>query len=297
MDVFKNHIEIILNSKFEFYNPKEFVKEYDIPKKQKKILLTIDDAYKSFYDEAWPYLKEKKIPFILFVSTKPIGKNGYMTWDQIEEINKTSFGMIGHHSHTHDYLIDKTTQEFVTDIELANKLFLDNIGYIPSIFSYPFGEYSNFMKDFISKNFKLSFGQHSGVIDVNKDKFELPRFPINEKYGEIKRFNSLTKTLPFKYYVINTEEKYLLQNTNPPKVTIKFHENIKNLHSLSCYSNEGNRWRQSDIKFENDNTLFINIGEKFIGERGRINCSLRDKSGFWRWLGIQFVISEKQSKS
>ena len=108
MDVFKNHIEIILNSKFEFYNPKEFVKEYDIPKKQKKILLTIDDAYKSFYDEAWPYLKEKKIPFILFVSTKPIGKNGYMTWNEINEINKTSFGMIGHHSHTHDYLIDKT---------------------------------------------------------------------------------------------------------------------------------------------------------------------------------------------
>ena len=33
--------------------------------------------------------------------------------------------------------------------------------------------------------------------------------------------------------------------------------------------------------------------KKFIGERGRINCSLRDISGFWRWLGIQFVISDK----
>ena len=37
-------------------------------------------------------------------------------------------------------------------------------------------------------------------------------------------------------------------------------------------------------------TLIINISEKFIGERGRINCSLRDPSGYWRWLGIQFVI-------
>ena len=33
-------------------------------------------------------------------------------------------------------------------------------------------------------------------------------------------------------------------------------------------------------KFENINTLLININEKFIGERGRINCSLRDPSGF-----------------
>ena len=40
------------------------------------------------------------------------------------------------------------------------------------------------MKDYISSNFKIAFGQHSGIIDINKDKFELPRFPINEKYGE-----------------------------------------------------------------------------------------------------------------
>ena len=33
----------------------------------------------------------------------------------------------------------------------------------------------------------FSFGQHSGVIDLNKDKYELPRFPINEKYGDLKK--------------------------------------------------------------------------------------------------------------
>ena len=36
-------------------------------------------------------------------------------------------------------------------------------------------------------------------MDETKDFYELPRYPINEKYGEIKRFKSLTKTLPFKY--------------------------------------------------------------------------------------------------
>ena len=72
-----------------------------------------------------------------------------------------------------------------------------------------------------------------------------------------------------------------------------FAKDIKNLNSMGCYSNEGDKWRKSNIKFENSNTLLINITEKFIGERGRINCSLRDKSGYWRWLGIQFVISDK----
>ena len=35
--------------------------------------------------------KEKKIPFILFVATEPVGKNGYMNWDQIREIEAESF--------------------------------------------------------------------------------------------------------------------------------------------------------------------------------------------------------------
>ena len=130
-------------------------------------------------------------------------------------------------------------------------------------------------------------------MDETKDLYELPRYPINEKYGEIKRFNSLTKTLPFRYKEIIPSEKYLLKNKNPPKVKIQFYEGIKNLKSLGCYSNEGNSWRKSNIKFEDDLTLLINISEKFVGERGRINCSLRDPSGFWRWLGIQFVVSEK----
>ena len=43
-------------------------------------------------------------------------------------------------------------------------------------------------KKYITKNFDYAFGQHSGVIDLNKDKYELPRFPINEKYGDLERF-------------------------------------------------------------------------------------------------------------
>ena len=293
MDVFKKHIETIKNTGYKFYDPKSFISEFNLPKNEKKILLTIDDGFKSFYEEAWPYLKENKIPFILFVSTEPVGKFGYMNWNEIKEIQQSKFGYIGHHSHTHEYLIDMSEEEFVNDIKTATKIFKEKLGYSPPIFSYPFGEYSLFIKKYISKNFDVAFGQHSGIIDVNKDKYELPRFPINEKYGEIERFKSLTKTLPFKYNSIYPEEKYLLQNKNPPEVKIHFFDNIKNLKSVNCYSNEGNKWRQSDIKFENSNTLLINIKEKFVGERGRINCSLRDPSGLWRWLGIQFVVSEK----
>ena len=85
---------------------KNLEKNFHTPKTEKKILITIDDAFSSFYDAAWPYLKKENIPFILFVSTEAVGKNGYMTWEQIKEVEKDPNVYIGNHSHTHDYLVD-----------------------------------------------------------------------------------------------------------------------------------------------------------------------------------------------
>ncbi len=294
MKNFLEHIKIIEENNISYINPKKFEDELENNKFQRKILLTIDDGFSSFYKNAWPILKEKEIPFILFVSTREVGVFNYMTWDQIREISKEDFVEIGNHSHTHEYLVDKNSELIKSDIEKSIAIFEKELGRNSNFFSYPFGEYSIEFKNIIkSFNFKYAFGQHSGVIDETKDFYELPRYPINEKYGEIERFKSLMKTLPFKYKNIQPEEKYLLQNQNPPKVKIEFYDGIKDLRSLNCFSNEGDRWRQSKISFLNDNTLKVNINEKFIGERGRINCSLRDPSGFWRWLGIQFVVSDK----
>ena len=57
MDIFKEHVDLILDANLTF-TIKDFVDNFDIPKK-KKILLTVDDAFQSFYDNAWPYLKIK----------------------------------------------------------------------------------------------------------------------------------------------------------------------------------------------------------------------------------------------
>jgi len=288
MDVFINHINIIKDSNLSFYHPEKFIDEFDVSKKNKKILLTVDDGFKSFYDNAWPYLKENKIPFILFVSTEPVGNNGYMTWDQIKEIDKYEFAIIGHHSHSHEYLIDKSQQEFLNDMRTADQIFQKELGYVPILFSYPFGEYSKFMRDYISRNFKVAFGQHSGIIDVNKNRFELPRFPINEKYGEIKRFKSIVNYHPLEYEHLEPEEKKLSKENNPPKFKVKFFDDQKNIENINCYSNEGDKWMKSNIKLV-EKELTIKFRGPFLPRRGRVNCSVND-NGKWRWFGAQFIV-------
>ena len=179
------------------------------------------------------------------------------------------------------------------DIEKSISILEKKIGYRSVFFSYPFGEYSldfkNLIKDF---GFKYAFGQHSGVVDESKDSLELPRFPINEKYGELKRFNTLLKTLPLKFKKITPEEKFINDLTNPPKINIEFFDNIKNLNLINCYSNESNKWRQSKINFLNNTSIEIQLEGKFTTERGRINCSIREANNTYRWLGLQFVVSE-----
>ncbi len=292
-EIFKDHLKEINKSEIKFITFEKFEKIIKTNIDNNYLLLTIDDAFKSFYLNAWPILKKKKIPFILFVSTREIGKYGYMTWEQINEVGSSNLVTIGNHSHTHEYLIDWKDNKIKIDLETSIKIFKEKLGYSPKVFSYPFGEYSSNLKKIVSDlNFKFAFGQHSGVIDTTKDLLELPRFPINEKYGEIKRFKSILQTLPFPFESITPENRYIKESENPPKVKIKFFENLLNIKNINCYSNEGNVWRKSDIKFLSNNEITIVLKEKFKSERGRINCSLWEDGGRWRWLGIQYVIAE-----
>ena len=294
LDIFKEQLRIIEKSGLKFIHPKDFEKSLSNNKQERKILLTIDDGLLSFYENAWPILKKKKIPFILFVNTREVGSFNYMNWEQIVELYNNDNVEIGNHSHSHEYLVDENPEIIKKDILKSIGIFKSKLGKNSLFFSYPFGEYSlEFKKIIKDLGFKYAFGQHSGVIDETKDLWELPRFPINEKYGEISRFKTLVKTLPLKYKSIYPKERYLLQSKNPPSVRIEFYEDVKNLKQITCFSNEGNKWRNSEIYFNKNRTLEIKISEKFLGERGRINCSLKEKDGFWRWLGIQFVIAEK----
>ena len=290
---FIKQIDLIKKNGFNFVDPSNFENSLINLKDKKKIMLTIDDAFSSFYEQAWPILQKNKIPFLLFVNTREVGSRGYMNWNQIKEISKAKFAHVGNHSYSHDYLVDKTEDEISNDINLAIDDFKKNLGYNSLFFSYPFGEFSNKFKNIVKNfGFKYAFGQHSGVVDETKDFYELPRFPINETYGELKRFKIILKTIPLKVKSIYPVEKYINNTNNPPDVVVEFFDNIKNIKLLNCYSNELNSWRKSEIEFLNDFKIKIKLVGKFTTERGRINCSLREVNGSWRWLGMQFVVAE-----
>ena len=214
-----------------------------------------------------------------------------MSWGQIKEISEENFVEIGNHSHTHEYLADENNEVIKEDIEKSISIFKTNLGKNSDFFSYPFGEYSNNFKNIIKQfGFKFAFGQHSGVIDETKNFYELPRFPINEDYGNLKRFKSIINSFPLEYEQLFPLEKRLTKKTNLPEFKVKFFKDQKNLKNINCYSNELGKWEKSKTYLSNQ-ILTIKFRGSFNLRRGRINCSLND-NGKWRWFGVQFPIKE-----
>ena len=70
-----------------------------------------------------------------------MGSFNYMNWDQIIELYKSGNVEIGNHSHSHEYLVDESSDVIKRDILLSKEIFKKKLGKNSDFFSYPFGEY------------------------------------------------------------------------------------------------------------------------------------------------------------
>lgn len=90
--------------------------------------LTIDDAYKSFYENGLDIFKKYNYPFSLYVYVKATDKKykDYMSWEHIKETSK--YGSIGLHSYGHERMTQLSSSEISKDINKSYNLFTDKIG-------------------------------------------------------------------------------------------------------------------------------------------------------------------------
>lgn len=289
MSQFRKHIQEIKKNNYTVLPIPEIIdhiiKKKDLP--DKTIGITIDDAFASIYKKAWPLLKTAGIPFTIFVSTGTIGSKSknYMSWDQIKELSDSGV-TIGHHTVNHLHLVNQEIEKLEYEIEHASNSFQNNLGYIPNIFSYPYGEYSLELKEIVkNKKFIAAFGQQSGAIFNEIDIFELPRFAMNEKYGNIDRFKFAANAsgLPVKEVI---PQSLVIDEINPPLLGFTLIHNIES--KITCYPShniKANLIRLSEKRIE------VRFDKEFPEGRTRINCTTNDNNK-WRWFGLQFIKPE-----
>ena len=290
---FEEHIKELTGGKYTVLPLPEIVDAFrgGRPLPDRTIALTADDAYRSIYTEAWPRLKKAGLPFTLFVATEPIDAKvaGMMTWDQIRELAANGVTIGGHGvSHSHMPLQDEATQR--QEIARSNDRFQAELGRVPTLFAYPFGEADRRSIDLAEASGAVAaFGQHSGVAHAGGERYYLPRFTLNETHGEMPRFRLAANALPLPVRDFVPMDP-AVRAGNPPTIGFTVADDIRNADRIGCYGADGKPLpmsRSDGGRIEIKPTAALPTG------RWRLNCTVPAGDGRTRWFGRQLYVPPK----
>lgn len=288
LDQFEAHLEELRKQRYTVLPVSEIVEKVGRGEKlpDRTVGITIDDAYASVYNAAWPRLKAANFPFTLFVATDPVDRAapGYMTWDQIRELAEAGV-TIGSQTKSHPHLPTIPLEAVKRELDGSNARFITELGNRPSLFAYPYGEFDLNVRDLVvDRGFKAAFGQNSGVMHTLLDGFALPRFALNERFGGIDRFRLIANALPLPVTDVLPADPVL--GDNPPAFGFTVSPEISNLTGLACFASS-----EGEVRLERlERRVEVRFEEPFPPGRSRVNCTMPGPEDRWRWFGMQFMI-------
>ena len=286
---FEKHIEELTNGSYTVLPVKKIIAAIQNGKElpDKTVGITIDDGYRSVFTEALPRLKKAGLPFTVFIATAQIDRNAskYMSWDQIRALKKNGVE-IGAHTSTHHHMPTSSERRNNAELENSNARMKKELGAASDMFAYPFGEASLSVQKLIrKKGYKMAFGQHSGVVNKSTNLNFIPRFALNENYGDLNRLRLVLNALALPTQDI-TPADTLIGKTNPPDFGFTVASSVKNLHRLSCFSSSKGRVRVELL----GPRIEVRMTSAFPKGRTRINCTLPGPENRWHWFGTLFVV-------
>jgi len=256
------------------------------PLPDRTVAITIDDAYLSVFTEAWPRLKAKGFPFTVFVATDPVDQKhrNYMSWDQLRRLQADGVG-IGSQTASHPHMHKISIEAIDTELGNANKRFLAELGMRPDLFAYPYGEYNLAVIDRVkTAGFIAGFGQNSGIAHGFNGFFELPRFAMNERYGEMDRLSLAINGLPLKANQVLPADVVITKN--PPAFGFTLAPEIADQNNLQCFNSTYNALDVTRLGPRAE----VRFPGPLPSGRARVNCTMPGPDGRWRWFGKQFLV-------
>ncbi|MEK9723434.1 MAG: polysaccharide deacetylase family protein [Rhodospirillaceae bacterium] len=257
----------------------------DLP--DRTVGISIDDSYRSIHEIAWPRLKAAGLPFTVFIATSHLnqGSPKHLSWDQVREMQAAGVGF-GHHTVSHLHMPRADAARLNREIADAHARFEAELGFRPKLFAYPYGEAGlrdvGLVKD---AGFAAAFGQHSGVIGSTGDMFYLPRFAMNETYGDLARLRLAINALPLTVTDV-TPPDHALIGANPPSMGFTVKGRMGDLQRLSCFLSHAGRAEVQNL----DPRIEVRTDKAFPKGRTRLNCTMPVADGRWRWYGRQFIV-------
>jgi len=285
------HIAYLKDGRFNVWPLRRIVDALQTgePIPDRTVAITIDDAYASVAAHALPRLKAAGLTATVFVSTKPIdeGARGFMSWDDIRKAVADGFD-IGGHSVSHSHMVELTAEEVKRELADSNARYQAELGFQPPLFAYPYGEASAPVRAaVIAAGYRAAFGQHSGAMHATEDRYYLPRFALNEKYGAMARFRILASAKSMEARDVTPRDMTLGAESNPPAFGFTVGRAVGDLSALACYDSRGSKLRLQRL---GGRRIEARLPSRLAPGRHRINCTAPAGGGRWRWFGRQFYV-------
>ncbi len=290
---FESHLKFLKENNYEVQPLSETLSRLNSKKKRmpNAAVITIDDAYKSFYENGWPLLKKYGFKATLYVNTKTVGAPDYMTWDEIKEVAASGIE-IGNHSHGHNYFLNgRTIQLFIDDLKESHLSFQKHLNSVPDTYAYPYGEWNEEMAYVLDTiGYKSAAAQNSGVVHTNSERFSLPRFPMPDAYADLDQFKQKLQVSAIEV----TESKMIssgyLGSMSRPRLKVWFKEKHFRLDQLQCFI-QGSP-AQKSITVERNDLVELSVWpkNKLNKRRTLFTITVPDVNGIWHWYSYSWVI-------
>jgi biofilm PGA synthesis lipoprotein PgaB len=183
-DTFKQHLDALLANHYQVISMNEYIEflkgKHSVP--PDAVVITFDDGYESFYQYAYPVLKDHHMVASNFIIVGDLETNPgipFLKWNEIEEMYHQGFTFYSHTYKAHDFvedsggkLVDPLTnpiylkdknrteteeeyeQRVKADLEQANQIIESKLGAQERLLCFPHGRYNQTL---------LKLGNETGI--------------------------------------------------------------------------------------------------------------------------------------
>ena len=298
---FDEHLAYLKNNRFTVMPLREVVDALaggrTLP--DRCVSLTVDDAYISVYENAFPRLRKLGWPLTVFVNTEAIDNReaAYMTWDQMRELAARGVAF-ENHGHSHIHMIRRRDNEnagawrqrIIADISTAQRRIRQELGTAPRLFAHPYGEYSPETLDIIRELGLTGFGQQSGPAWPGADFGALPRFPMAAAYARMDSFVTKVNALPMPVVAASPADPLVPLQQPRPRLKLTLAPRSYSKTAIQCFvggsSDVDIRWPEGT-----PDTLIVAPNFDLQAGRHRTNCTMPSaEKGRFHWYSHNWFV-------
>jgi len=301
--LFRQHLNLIAESGFDVVSLETVTERLrnDQPLPDKAVLITFDDSYASIHDTAFPLLKARGWPFVVFANTGPVGSGGdFLSWEDYREMAAHGAAIANHSvRHTHfarrpgDVSERQWRQRMREELLDAERAIEREVGQSHRVLAFPYGEYDATVLAVMQELGFLGMSQASGAVR-SEDALAMPRFPMGGRFGRVDNFMLKLRALPLPLAstTLATESgEVLVDGVLPrggerPLLRLVLPSNAL-AQALQCYASGQLEPISREIA---GNTVTVQADRPLPAGRSRYNCTARDPdSGRYHWYSRPFL--------